>query len=332
MRRRILVGFAVLGLLALTAAVALVVARLSTPPVQLARPSGALAYTARLRGTWDIGMIEPDGTARLVTPDDAFHDYFASFDFASERINFLSNRLAGDALGPAQVQPDGLGLRTLDILGAVTTLFFEGRLDWDPAFAPGGSALVWASLRDLNLELYVDTDPSNAADSPVRITASGARDWFHSWSPDGQWIAFASDRSGNEDIFLVRPDGTGLVQVTTDAADDIHPVWTLDGERLLFVSERGGLLSEGDLTLYAIAVADALAGLGEASVAPLELLDGLEADPTYSADGKQVAVMRRQEGEWRIVLMDVAGDGEPLRESARVLTRGGDGLFPVWRP
>ncbi|MBK9125675.1 MAG: PD40 domain-containing protein [Chloroflexi bacterium] len=328
-RRRILVAFPLLVLIVL---VALIVARLSTPPVQLAQPSGALAFTTNQGGTWDIGMIEPDGAARLVTPEDGFHDYFASFDFASERINFLSNRLTDDALGPTQVQPDGSGLRTLDILSAVTTLFFEGRLDWDPAFAPGGSALVWASLRDLNLELYVDTDPVSDTDSPVRITSTGARDWFHSWSPDGQWIAFASDRTGNEDIYVVRPDGSDLVQVTTNAADDIYPVWTLDGDRLLFVSERDGLLSDGSLTLYAIDVADAVAGRGDDAVELLALVDGLEADPTYSADGKQVAVMRRQDDEWRIVVMDISDDGEPMRESAQVLTRDGDALFPVWRP
>ncbi|MDL1917435.1 MAG: hypothetical protein DCC53_16530 [Chloroflexi bacterium] len=329
MHRRVLIA---LPILILIAGVVLIAARLSAPPVRLAQPSGALAFTTHQGKTWDIGMVEPDGTTHRITPDDGFQDYFASFDFASERINFLSNRMSAGALGPTQVQPDGAGLRTLDILSAVTTLVFEGRLDWDPAFAPGGSALAWASLRDLNLEIYVDTDPASDTDSPVRLTSTGARDWFHSWSPDGQWIAFASDRAGSEDIYLVHPDGTSLTQVTANAASDILPVWTLDGGRLLFVSERGGLLSDGHLALYAIDTADAVAGRAEDAVVPLEPADGLEADPTYSADGKQVAVMRRQEGEWRIVVMDVSERGEPMRESARVLTRGGDALFPVWRP
>ncbi len=46
------------------------------------------------------------------------------------------------------------------------------------------------------------------------------------WSPDGRWIAFASDRSGNWDIFLLELETGQLIQLTDDPGDDTEPDWS----------------------------------------------------------------------------------------------------------
>jgi Tol biopolymer transport system component len=53
-------------------------------------------------------------------------------------------------------------------------------------------------------------------------------------------IAFASDRAGNFDIYVMNPDGSGLVRVTDDPAEDTHPTWSPDGRSIAFVSTRDG--------------------------------------------------------------------------------------------
>lgn len=322
------------GLLAVVIAgviISAVIVRLNSRYYPLAVPSGTLAITTNTRGQWDIALLPPDSGIFILTPDDGKQHYFASWDFASERINFLSNRAPDDSLAPTQVYPDGSNLRTLDILSAAATMFFENRMDWDPAYGPDGETLLWASLRDLNLELYV-----RAGDGPPqRLTRTPARDWFAQWSPDGKTIAFASDREGSEDIYIIDTDGQNLRRVTADPADDLRPTWSLDGKTLLFVSERDGLLADGALGLYEIALDDILSGVDEAqSVRAFDRnASGFEGGAVFSADGRQIGYMALRDGVFQIFVMDVAEDGTFIRESEKAVTTGpGDKLFPVWRP
>ena len=55
------------------------------------------------------------------------------------------------------------------------------------------------------------------------------------WSPDGRKIAFASQRSGNYDIYAMDADGSNVERLTDSGASS--PVWSPDGQRLAFVSE-----------------------------------------------------------------------------------------------
>ncbi|MDH3285538.1 MAG: serine/threonine-protein kinase, partial [Acidobacteriota bacterium] len=59
-------------------------------------------------------------------------------------------------------------------------------------------------------------------------------------SPDGRTIAYTSDRTGNDEIWLHHLDGRPETRLTDDAAQDIHPEWSPDGRRLVYLSNRGG--------------------------------------------------------------------------------------------
>ena len=67
------------------------------------------------------------------------------------------------------------------------------------------------------------------------MTTHLADDRDPAWSPSGGAIAFASNRNGHYDIFLIAPDGTGLVQVTSEGADERYPAWNSDGSRIAYI-------------------------------------------------------------------------------------------------
>ena len=55
-----------------------------------------------------------------------------------------------------------------------------------------------------------------------------------SGQPDAQSIAFRSDRDGQEEIYVIAPNGSGLINLTDDPADDEDPAWSPDGSKMAF--------------------------------------------------------------------------------------------------
>lgn len=65
-------------------------------------------------------------------------------------------------------------------------------------------------------------------------------DIFPRWSPDGKKIVFASDRSGNYEIWLMDAEGLEQKRLTDHPAYDSHPTWSPDGRQIAFTSLRDG--------------------------------------------------------------------------------------------
>ena len=54
------------------------------------------------------------------------------------------------------------------------------------------------------------------------------------WSPDGSRIAFVSRRTGDEEIYVARADGSGVTRLTKLPGPDLSPAWSSDGRRLVW--------------------------------------------------------------------------------------------------
>jgi len=80
-----------------------------------------------------------------------------------------------------------------------------------------------------------DADGSN----PRRLTAHVARDIMPRFSPDGKWIAFTSNRMGNNDVYVMPVSGGEPKQLTWHSGDDQAMYWTPDGREIVFTSARG---------------------------------------------------------------------------------------------
>jgi Tol biopolymer transport system component len=137
----------------------------------------------------------------------------------------------------------------------------------------------------------------------------------------GALIAFTRCRelTGCErgsDIWVMRPDATGLKVLTRDGTHNSSPSWSPDGRRIAFVSGRGGF--DQIWTMKA----------DGSSLRRLTAPRALDADPAWSPDGRRIAFVRRLSAlHSAIYLIDV--DGTHLR----VLTPGrGDYRHPSWSP
>ena len=119
-------------------------------------------------------------------------------------------------------------------------------------------------------------------------------------SPDGQWLAFDSDRSGNMDIYKMRVDGTGLQQMTRDTADDFRPSWSPDGQWITFHSWRNG--NRDSYIVSADGSMERVIASGPAH----------EYSGTFSPDGSQIAFDSDRSGQIEIYAGG-NGTGEVLR-------------------
>ena len=82
---------------------------------------------------------------------------------------------------------------------------------------------------------------SDWASALSRLTFEDGLQTQPTWSPDGRFIAYASDQTGNFDIWVQPVAGGRAVQITTDPATDWQPSWSPDGNTPgLSIRARGG--------------------------------------------------------------------------------------------
>src|SRR5262249_47723946 len=125
--------------------------------------------------------------------------------------------------------------------------------------------------------------PVSASDAKPITTGSQTIEGV-SVSKDGEWIAFDSNRGGNQDIYRVRRSGGTPEQLTHHPSDDFLPSWSPDGKFIAFYSFRNG-----SRDLYVMS-AD---GTGEEQVTndPAH-----ERYPDWSPDGKSLVFFSDKSG------------------------------------
>ncbi len=112
-----------------------------------------------------------------------------------------------------------------------------------------------------------------------RLTTDPAYDGAPSWSPDGIKIAFTSNRSGFNNIWVMNSDGTNQHNISNVSHNDQVPAYSPDGKKIAFCSDRAG---NGDFDIYVMP-----ANGGTATRITTSSLN--EVDPTWSPDMSYIA-------------------------------------------
>jgi hypothetical protein len=115
------------------------------------------------------------------------------------------------------------------------------------SWSPDGHRMVFGGEKHHgNADIYVMDVGSM---SPIQLTDYEAFDAHPVWSPDGTKIAFSSRRDGDEEIYVMNADGSGVVNLTNSpGSQDRFPSWSPDGQ-IVFQSQVGervtGSVSQG---------------------------------------------------------------------------------------
>ena len=108
-------------------------------------------------------------------------------------------------------------------------------------------------------------------------------------------IAFVSDRDGDEEIYVMNADGSGVVQLTDNESDDRDPAWSADGNRIAFASDR-----DNEVEIYDIYVMNADGSGVE------QLTDGCSnGQLAWSPGGDRIAFVSRAD----VYVMNADGSG-----------------------
>ncbi len=91
----------------------------------------------------------------------------------------------------------------------------------DPSMAPDETYRVTMEIVNGQHEIF----RTNIDGTTTRLTENPAEDVFPAVAPDGEWIAFSSDRDGDSDIFIVSANGANRMQLTNENGSDNYPLW-----------------------------------------------------------------------------------------------------------
>jgi TolB protein len=183
-----------------------------------------------------------------------------------------------------------------------------------PPHAPAGTIAFSAGpLEPDRSHVYI----VGADGAGPRQVTSGGIDFDPALSRDGKRIVFRGRRDGNDDIYRVKVDGTGLLRLTADPGMDYAPSWAPDGKSVAFASMRGGDYPH-------IWVMD------PNGRHPHRVSSITGEYPAFSPDGKRIAFANNRgstDAGFEIYVMDA--DGSHVRR----LTRNAfDDMGPGWSP
>lgn len=306
-------------------------------------PKGEIAYASTFTGNFELHLMKPNGEYLARLTDRAGQDSEPHWSWDGQRVVFSGqDGITLDAFIAEFPGVDNLGLlEEVSLTDALELADDYGpELSWECARRNPQSCtemVAFHSDADGDYDLYV----MEADGAPIfQVTNDPADDRWPTWSPDGERLAFMSDRDGEYfDIYVVEIR-SGEVQryTTSEFSDDAWPEWSPDGRTIAWIS--------GDTGWYRIWLMDAVCtpecGPNKRLLIPLSTGQEQkvnEFDPAWSPDSNWIAFTSYrdptsdnplQKVQFDFEIFIVRTDGSDMQQLT--FNELVDDLTPAWRP
>lgn len=181
-----------------------------------------------------------------------------------------------------------------------------------PAWSPDGRKLAYVSFENNRSEIWVQELRTGARQ---RVSARRGVNGAPAWSPDGRSLALTlSKGDGNLDIYILLIARQLLTRLTSWSSIETEPSWSADGRSIYFTSDRSG-----GPQVYEVS-------LSGGSPRRVTFEGNYNARPRISPDGKSIAVVHNDRGNYRIAVVD------PQRSVTQILTDGRMDESPSFAP
>jgi len=297
-------------------------------PVSAAFPgrNGRIFCNSNRDGNNEIYSFAPDGSDARRLTFESTNDIEPTVSPDGTKVAFTSTRDGDQEI--YIMNQDGSGVKRLT---------FSPGEDRPGTFSPDGTRISFHSGRfpapagpgHSSLEIMtMNIDGTDVR----RLTNNNFQDSFAHWSPQGDRIAFNSNRTGDVEIWTLVPvdanaDGNADVQtrVTNSPGEDAHASWSPDGSQLTFHSRRDFVANPGGtrLEIYRASSVD-----GSNAVRLTGIDNEFDVFPVWSPDGQKIAwprlfpsdihIMNASDGSGRVNITNTAAD-ETRCDWARLL-------------
>lgn len=185
-------------------------------------PDGSLlAFNRGDPDSTDLYVVNTDGTGERLLTGFAGYENTPTWSADARRIAFVWGH--DDVRGFGESGE----LWTIEVDGSNPERLLDRRIGY-PAWSPDGTRIA--------LELRDGEGHIGVLDLATGVVADLGPGFVPKWSPDGTRLTFIRDSGETTDIFVMRADGSGVVQLTDDPAFDTFPLWSPDGTTILFLS------------------------------------------------------------------------------------------------
>lgn len=163
-----------------------------------------------------------------------------------------------------------------------------------PSWSPDGKHLAYVSFRNGRPEIFIQNIITRDIE---KIASYKGINSAPVWSPDGKRLALTLSRDGNPEIYVMDLATKRLSRITRNYAIDTEPSWMPDGKGLVFTSDRGG-----SPQIYKVNVGR----YGkEGREERLTFEGNYNARASVSPNGKHMAFVHREQGQFRIAVLDL---------------------------